>query len=97
MEQERHRIVILAKGSEKRRVREQSRARSETDLWFESVYERFQGIFGDICGQIDGWRERRAVLVVYKLDDDIWDRFFRGWWVLWLGDAVVDLLTFGWR
>ena len=24
-------------------------------LWLEFIYERFQSVFGDIGGQIDGW------------------------------------------
>jgi hypothetical protein len=27
----------------------------KTYLWSKFVYERFQSIFGDISGQIDGW------------------------------------------
>lgn len=38
-------------------MRERRRAgrREKTDQWSEFVYERFQGLLGDIGGQIDGW------------------------------------------
>lgn len=36
-----------------RRVLEEQEM-GKTDLWSEFVYERFQSIFGDVSGQIDG-------------------------------------------
>lgn len=45
----------------------------KTHLWSKFVYERFQSILGDISGQIDGWCQRGAILIVYELDDDVWD------------------------
>ena len=67
-----------------------------THLWPEFVYERFQSVFGDIGGQIDGWCQGGTVLIVHELDDDVWDRLFRDLRVLWLRNAVVHLLSFGW-
>jgi len=53
VEHERHGVVILAEGGQKgKRGR---RGEGKTHLWPELVYESFQGILGDVGGQIDGW------------------------------------------
>lgn len=81
----------------RRCMRKDGEVLEKTDLWLELVYERFQSVFGDIGGQIDGWCQGGAILIVQKLDDDVWDRFFWSLQIFWLRNTVVHLLSFRWR
>lgn len=95
MEQEWYGVIVLAQ--ERREGREKGdRVLGNTHLRFEIVYERFQRVFGDIGGQIDGWCQRGAILIVHKLDDDVQDGFFENLQIIWLRNTVVHLLSLGW-
>jgi len=99
MEQKWNGIIILAEGNRKKEREDEgwkTGSYGETRLWSELVYESFQGIFGDISGEIDGRCQWGAIVVVYELNDDIWDRLFQDLRVLWFRDAVIDLLSFWW-
>lgn len=64
-------------------------------LCAQLIHEHLEGLSCNVCREVDGRRDRCAIVLIYELNDDARRRLYRFWF--WFWNAVIDLLSFWWR